>query len=425
MKIAVIGGGVAGCLAAHRLAPQHEVTLFEAQGRAGGHVHTHDLERDGRGYRIDSGFIVFNERTYPRFCALLAELGVASQPSSMSFSVRDIRSGLEYNGSSMNALFAQWRNLLRPGFWRMLRDIMRFNRGAPALLSADAAQPTLGEYLREQGYSRQFVEHYLVPMGAAIWSSDPHHVLQLPARFLVRFFHQHGMLTVNHRPQWRVICGGSDTYLKRLTAGLGGRLRLNCPVREVTRRAGRVWVRVAAQPAERFDAVFLACHSDEALALLGDSDDAERAVLGALPYQVNEAVLHTDTRLLPQNARTWAAWNYQIPQAPGAGVRMTYHMGILQSLAVTPPFLVTLNAEDAIEPEKILARMRYAHPLFTPAGIAAQAQHRAINGVRSTYFCGAYWGFGFHEDAVVSAERALEHFAADRAGANAPRRVPA
>ncbi|HVN47150.1 MAG TPA: FAD-dependent oxidoreductase [Steroidobacteraceae bacterium] len=424
MKIAVIGSGVAGCLAAYRLAPQHEVTVFEAQARPGGHVHTHDLERDGRRYRIDSGFIVFNGRTYPRFCALLAELGIASQPSSMSFSVRDSRSGLEYNGSSVNALFAQRRNLLRPAFWRMLRDIMRFNREAPALLSAGAAQPTLGEYLRAEGYSRQFVEHYLVPMGAAIWSSDPERILQFPARFFVRFFHQHGMLTVDDRPQWRVICGGSDTYLTRLTAVLRG-LRLNCPVREVTRRAGQVWVRAAAQPAERFDAVFLACHSDEALAVLGDSDEAERAVLGALPYQMNEAVLHTDTRLLPQNARAWAAWNYQIPRVPGEGVRVTYHMGILQSLAVSPPFLVTLNAADSIEPRKILARMRYAHPLFTPAGIAAQAQHRAINGVRSTYFCGAYWGFGFHEDAVVSAERALEHFAADRAGAGAPLRVPA
>jgi predicted NAD/FAD-binding protein len=262
-------------------------------------------------------------------------------------------------------------------------------------------------------------------MGAAIWSSDPHRVLQFPARFFVRFFHQHGMLTVNDRPQWRVVCGGSDTYLARLTAGLRGRLRLNCPVREVARRAGQVWVRAAAQPVERFDAVFLACHSDEALALLGDGDEAERAVLGALPYQVNEAVLHTDTRLLPHNARAWAAWNYQIAQAPGAGVCVTYHMGILQSVAVTPPFLVTLNATDSIEPGKILARMRYAHPLFTPAGIAAQAHHRAINGVRSTYFCGAYWGFGFHEDAVVSAERALEHFAADHAGASAALRVPA
>ncbi len=425
MKIAVIGSGIAGCPAAYRLAPRHEVTVFEAQARPGGHVHTHDLERDGHRYRIDSGFIVFNEHTYPRFCALLAELGIASQPSSMGFSVRDTRSGLEYNGSSFNALFAQRRNLLRPGFWRMLRDIMRFNREAPALLSSDAVQLTLGEYLREHGYSRQFVEHYLLPMGAAIWSSDPQHVLQFSARFFVRFFHQHGMLTINDRPQWRVICGGSDTYLRRLTVGLRAQLRLNCPVREVTRRAGGVWVRAAAQPAERFDAVFVACHSDQALALLGDSDEAERAVLGALAYQLNEAVLHTDTRLLPQHARTWAAWNYQIPRAPQAGVRVTYHMGILQSIAASPPFLVTLNAADAIEPRKILARMRYAHPLFTPAAIAAQAQHRAINGVRSTYFCGAYWGFGFHEDAVVSAERALEHFAADRAGASAPLRVQA
>ena len=425
MKVAVIGSGIAGCLVAYRLAPQHEVTVFEAQARPGGHVHTHDLERAGRHYRIDSGFIVFNDRTYPRFSALLAELGVASQPSSMSFSVHDTRSGLEYNGSSLNSLFAQRRNLLRPGFWRMLQDILRFNREAPALLSRDAPEPTLAGYLRDNAYSRDFVQHYLLPMGAAIWSAAPEQLLGFPARFFVRFFDHHGMLTVNDRPQWRVIRGGSDTYLKRLTAGFRERIRLGCPVRELTRRAGYVWVRAGAAPVERFDAAFVACHSDEALALLADADATERAVLGALPYQVNEAVLHTDTRLLPRNTRAWAAWNYQIPAEPGAGVRVTYHMGILQSLTVTPPFLVTLNAVDSIAPARVLARMRYAHPLFTPAGIAAQAQHRAINGVRGTYFCGAYWRFGFHEDAVVSAEQALQHFAADRAAIGAPLRVRA
>ena len=425
MKIAVIGSGIAGCLIAYRLAREHEVTVFEAQARPGGHVHTHDLERNGHRYRIDSGFIVFNDRTYPRFCALLAELGVASQPSSMSFSVRDAGSGLEYNGSSLNSLFAQRRNLLRPRFWRMLRDILRFNSEAPALLSRDAAELTLGEYLVAERYSREFIDHYLVPMGAAIWSTDPRRMLGFPARFFVRFFTHHGMLTLNDRPQWQVIRGGSDTYLGRLTAGFRERIRLSCPVREVTRRAGQIFVSAGAQGVERFDALFIACHSDEALALLGDADCAERAVLGAISYQINEAVLHTDTGLLPRNPRAWAAWNYQIPRAPGAGVLVTYHMGILQSVDVAPPFLVTLNAGNAIAPAKTLARMRYAHPLFTPAAIAAQARHRTINGVRGTYFCGAYWGFGFHEDAVVSAERALQHFAADRAASGTPLRARA
>jgi len=425
MRIAVIGSGVAGCLVAHRLAPQHEVTVFEAQSRTGGHVHTHELERDGHCYRVDSGFIVYNERTYPRFSALLAELGVDSQPSPMSFSVRDDRAGLEYNGTSFNTLFAQRRNLLRPSFWRMVRDILRFNREAPALLRAGAPDVSLSEYLNERKYSREFVEHYLVPMGSAIWSTDPARLLQFPARFFVRFFDHHGMLTVNGRPQWRVVRGGSETYLRRLTAGFQDRIRLDCPVRELTRGGGHVWVRAGGDSRQRFDAAFVACHSDEALALLGDADASERAVLGAIPYQKNEAVLHTDTRLLPRSALARAAWNYQVPGEPGRGASVTYHMGILQSLDVTPPFLVTLNAGSTIDPSTILTRMHYAHPLFTPAAIVAQASHRAINGVRGTYYCGAYWGFGFHEDAVVSAERALRHFAADRDAVSLPQRVRA
>ncbi|HTY92292.1 MAG TPA: FAD-dependent oxidoreductase [Steroidobacteraceae bacterium] len=421
MKIAIVGSGIAGCLAAYRLAAEHDITVFEAQERLGGHIHTHDIERAGQRYRIDTGFIVFNARTYPRFCSLLAELGIRSQPSAMSFSVSDEGSGLEYNGTTVNSLFAQRRNLVRPRFWRMLRDIVRFNREATQLLRPDAPEVTLSDYLEEHRYSREFIEYYLVPMGSAIWSTDPQRLRSFPARFFVRFFDQHGMLTVNDRPPWKVVQGGSETYLRRLTRTFETAIRRGCPVSAVRRGPEGVWISAGGQGPERFDAAFLACHSDEALGLLADPDETERAVLGALPYQANEAVLHTDPRLLPRNARAWAAWNYRIPRQASGRAVVTYHMGILQSLHAAPPFLVTLNDTAQIDPSKILARMTYTHPLFTREGIAAQARHRVLNGVRRTYYCGAYWGFGFHEDAVVSAERALGHFAADqKTGSFAP-----
>lgn len=426
MKIAVVGSGVAGLVAARQLAREHEVVLFEAEQRPGGHVHTHELRQGTRGFAVDSGFIVFNDWTYPRFMALLAELGVESQPTSMSFSVRVAATGLEYNGTSLDTLFAQRRNLLRPAFWRMLRDILRFNREAPALLAPDERggsdgsdgtdgrrAPSLGEYLAEHRYTREFTDYYIVPMGAAIWSTDPARLLQFPAPFFVRFFHNHGMLSIDARPQWRVVRGGSARYVRRLLEAFRGELRLGCPVRAVSRPAGAVLVRSAAGEAERFDAVFLACHADQALALLADADPLEREVLGSFPYQANEAVLHTDTRLLPRAPRARAAWNYYVPERDRGRVVLTYDMNVLQSLDAQPPFLVTLNHLDAIAPEHVRARMRYAHPLFTPEAVAAQARQRELNGRRHSYFCGAYWRFGFHEDGVVSAQEACAHFAAD------------
>ena len=410
MRIAVIGAGIAGNVAAYHLAREHEVTVFEAGSHLGGHTHTHEVEQAGRRYSVDTGFIVFNDWTYPNFIRLLDELGVASQPSDMGFSVRDEKSGLEYSGSTLNTLFAQRRNLVRPSFWRMLADILRFNREAPLLLAQPGADVTLGDYLAQNGYSRGFVEHYVVPMGAAIWSTDPERMLGFPARYFIRFFHNHGLLSVDDRPQWRVIRGGSARYVEPLTAPFRDRVRLRTPVQSVRRLAGQVYVKARGLEVERFDAAFLACHSDQALAMLADATPLEREVLGAIPYQTNEAVLHTDARLMPRARRAWAAWNYHVLPEEEGRVALTYNMNILQSLDAPEPFLVTLNRSDAIDPARIVKRIRYEHPLYTREGVAAQARQHEINGPLNTYFCGAYWRFGFHEDGVVSALAALEHF---------------
>ena len=291
----------------------------------------------------------------------------------------------------------------------MIRDIVRFNREAPGLLQAEA-EIALGDYLAVQGYSREFIEDYLVPMGAAIWSTDPARMLAFPARYFVRFFHNHGMLSVNRRPQWRAIRGGSARYVEKLVAPFRERVRLATPVESVRRLHDRVLVKVNGAAPERFDQVFFACHSDQALRLLADPTASEREVLGAIPYQENEAVLHTDTSLLPRARRAWAAWNYHVLRKQGARVALTYNMNILQSLKARATFCVTLNRTERIAPDKIIKRLVYHHPLYTPAGVAAQQRQREVNGVQRTYYCGAYWRFGFHEDGVVSALDAVKHF---------------
>lgn len=409
MKIAIVGSGIAGNVVARRLHAQHDITVFEAAGHIGGHAHTHSIELAGERHEIDTGFIVFNDRTYPNFVALLRELGVESQPSAMSFSVRSEASGLEYNGTSLNSLFAQRRNLLRPSFHRMIRDILRFNRRAPRLLEG-GADTSLGEYLSEQRYSRRFIDDYLVPMGAAIWSTDPARMLDFPARYFVRFFHNHGMLSVNERPQWRAIRGGSARYVEKLVAPFRHRIRLNTPVESLRRLPGRVMVQARGAELERFDHAFVACHADQALKLLADPTPLEREVLGAIRYQENEAVLHTDTALLPRTRRAWAAWNYHVLPEAASKVALTYNMNILQTLAARETFCVTLNRSRDIRPERVLKRLVYHHPLYTAAAAAAQQRQHEVNGARRTYFCGAYWRFGFHEDGVVSALSALRHF---------------
>jgi uncharacterized protein len=410
MRIAVIGSGISGMVAAHRLSREHEVTVYEAGGHIGGHTHTVDVEHQGRPYAVDTGFIVYNDWTYPNFVQLLDELQVPWQPSQMSFSVRCEKTGLEYNGTSINSLFAQRRNFLRPSFLRMVADILRFNRDAPALLAGGSDRIGLGEYLDREGYSRYFVDHYIIPMGAAIWSSRPLDMLNFPARFFIEFFSNHGFLSVNERPTWRVIRGGSREYVKRLTAPYAGRIHLNTPIASLQRHAHQVVLRLKNGAVEHFDQVFIACHSDQALKLLSDPSREEREILGAIPYQANEALLHSDDRLMPRKSLAWAAWNYHLPIDQYERVTVTYNMNILQRLSAPVRFLLTLNRSADVDPRAILGSYVYHHPVYTAEAVAAQKRRHEINGTRRTYYCGAYWGFGFHEDGVKSALVSLEEF---------------
>jgi predicted NAD/FAD-binding protein len=409
MKIAVIGSGISGMVAAWLLNQEHDITVFEAQDYIGGHTNTIDVEQDGTTYAVDTGFIVYNDWTYPNFIALLAKLGVASQPSTMSFSVKDDASGLEYNGTTLNTLFAQRRNLFRPSFYRMIADILRFNREARELLETADDTTTLHDYLAANRYSVQFVEHYIFPMGAAIWSANPEQMRNFPARYFVRFFDNHGMLSVNNRPQWRVIQGGSKQYVEALTRPYRSRIRLRCPVRSIRRFPDHVAVGTT-DGAERFDQVIMATHSDQALALLADPTGAERDILGAIRYQENEAVLHTDRSLLPKRRLAWASWNYHLSKKPANRVAVTYHMNTLQNLRAPREFCVTLNRTEAIDPTSIIKRIAYHHPVYTREAVAAQRRHEEINGAKRTYYCGAYWSYGFHEDGVKSALAVCRHF---------------
>ncbi len=410
MRIAVIGSGISGLVAAYHLNRTHDVTVFEAGDYIGGHTHTVDVDHEGRDYAVDTGFIVYNDWTYPNFMRLLEELEVPWQPSQMSFSVRCESSGLEYNGTNLNSLFAQRSNLARPSFLRMVADILRFNRSAPALLDEPSNASSLGDYLTAGRYSRYFVDHYIIPMGAAIWSSRPADMLRFPARFFVEFFANHGFLSVNDRPTWRVIKGGSREYVKRLTASFATRIRLATPVASVQRQPHQVAVRLKNGTVEHFDHVFMACHSDQALKLLADPSPEERDILGAIGYQANAALLHTDVRLMPKRPLAWAAWNYHLPREPRERVTVTYDMNILQSLDAPARFLLTLNRDEDVDPRKVLGSFIYHHPVYTTQAVAAQARRHEINGAHRTYYCGAYWGYGFHEDGVKSALVSLDEF---------------
>lgn len=410
MKIAVIGSGIAGLTCAYLLSREHQVEVFEASSWIGGHTHTLDIEHQGRHYAIDTGFIVFNEWTYPNFIALLDQLGVPFKATEMSFSVSDPRSGLEYNGNNLNSLFAQRSNLVSPGFWGMLKDILRFNREAVADLASHriTAQTTLGQYLRTKGYGQRFINHYIVPMGAAIWSMSLQDMLGFPLQFFVRFFKNHGLLSVTHRPQWFVVEGGSSRYIAPLTAGFAEHIHLDCAVSRVERDADGVTLH-SPRGAERFDKVVFACHSDQALALLAAPSEAEQQILGALPYADNDVVLHTDTSLLPTRPLAWASWNYRL-DGSGQAAAVTYDMNILQGLQGPTTFCVSLNQSAAIDPAQVLARYTYAHPQYSLAGMAAQARWQELHGVQHTYYCGAYWANGFHEDGVTSALRVAHAF---------------
>lgn len=403
MRIAVIGAGVSGLVAAYRLHADHLVTVFEANDYPGGHTNTVEVVHGGERHAIDTGFIVFNDWTYPAFSALLKELNVASQPTTMSFSVRDDDTGLEYSSRSPNTLFAQRRNLVVANFWRMLADIWRFNRISREMGSQCDARLTVGEFLSRYKFSPEFARYYLLPMGAAIWSCPMGTFAQFPVRFVVEFYDNHGLLNVLQRPTWRVIQGGSRTYVRALIRNFRDRIRLCTPVHSVERRDYGAVVRPRGAGAEIFDHVIFACHSDQALRILGDDATAvERDVLSAFPYSKNIAVLHTDTTLLPRSRRAWASWNFLLQANDDAPASVTYNMNSLQGIRSQHTFCVSLN-ESRISPDKVLGRYEYHHPIFTGRREAAQARYAELVNSNRTSFCGAYWRNGFHEDGVLSA----------------------
>ena len=412
-RIAVIGSGVAGLTTAYLLSKSHEVSLFEANDYLGGHTHTLPVELDGKVYPVNTGFIVFNDWTYPNFIKLMDELGVPSEASDMSFSVRCENSGLEYNGTTLNSLFAQRRNILRPSFLKMVYDILRFNKQTvSALKSGDIPEDqTLGEFINQFGYSRAFRDHYIIPMGAAIWSATEEVMMDFPLKFFLQFFNNHGMLSVDDRPQWRVISGGSASYVDPITAPYKERIYLNTPIARVHRNEEGVLLETSKGEKHEFDQVVFACHSDQALSMIANPTEDEQRILSAIPYEMNDVVLHTDTSLMPKRSLAWASWNYHIPQRTRDKAMVTYNMNMLQNFDDAPEtFLVTLNRSNEINAAKVIARYQYSHPVFTLDGIAAQKQHHLINGFNRSHFCGAYWFNGFHEDGVNSALRVAERF---------------
>ena len=403
MRIAIIGGGISGLTAAHLLHREHDITLFEAADRIGGHTRTVNIRIKGREYVIDTGFALFSDRLYPNFTALLERLGVAVKPTEVDFSVRHAPSGLEYGGSNLNTLFAQRANLFRLPFWAMLRDIRRFNRESldDHANGRIAAHVTLGEYLRLGSYGEGFIDHYIAPIGAAIWSMSRQQLLQFPLGLFIRLFESHGLSARQDRI-WYLVEGGSSAYLDPLARPFGQRVRLNCPVFEVLR--DRIGVTVLSPlGAERFDKVIFACHSDQALRLLDQPSRAETEILGALHYLVRDVVLHTDTRLLPTRRRAWARCNYRLGDTPAQQAVVTYDLSRLQGLDAPEPFLLTLNQTEAIDPARVLARYGCAQPLHSLQSLAAQKRAAELCGANHSYFCGAYWGNGLHEDGVVSA----------------------
>ena len=447
MRIAIVGAGISGLVAAHRLHPGHDITVYEAGNRLGGHSNTVRVDLADETHWVDTGFIVLNDRNYPNFEPLLAELGVKTQPSHMSFSVSD-GAGFEYAGTP-RGLFAKPSHAANPRFLRMIADLARFNRQAQSLFElAPDEGPSLREFLADGGYGDWFVERLIVPQAAAVWSADPDQMWSFPASFLARFFHNHGMLGFTGRPQWRTVSGGSRTYVEAISRPFADRVRLSAAVRSVTRREDHVEIAADGCETERFDEVVIAAHADQALAMLTDASDLERELLGAVAYQLNEAVLHTDQRLLPNRRAAWASWNYHLeghqrgapppfatrghqrgapppfatrghqrgapppfatPQGQeGAQTKLTYWMNNLQSLDSDTNFCVSLNMTEQIDPGKVIRTIPYAHPVFTPGGVAVQRRHAEISGVERTHFCGAYWRWGFHEDGVVSALNALE-----------------
>jgi predicted NAD/FAD-binding protein len=410
MRIAIVGAGVSGMVTAHLLHPRHEIVVFEAGESAGGHANTVRVDTPEQTHRVDTGFMVFNDRNYPNFERLLRQLGVAWQRSDMSFGVSDGRGDFEYNSASPNGLFAKRAHLLTPWFHRMIADLVRFNRTARELLHGSSGDISLGQWLSDQRFSEAFVQRLIVPQVSAVWSADPHQMRSFPARFLAEFFDNHGMLGLTGRPRWRTVKGGSESYVSALVQPWRHRLRLGAAVQAIERIDDAVMVKPYGGEAERFDEVVIATHSDQALAMLADADPREHEILGAMPYQANEAVLHTDRRLLPRRRRAWASWNYHLSETPTGRATVTYHMNRLQSLKADRELCVTLNRTAAIDPQQVIRTIPYDHPVYTAEGVRAQVRRAEISGRNRTHYCGAYWGWGFHEDGVRSALAVGEHF---------------
>lgn len=410
-KIAIIGSGISALTTAYQLKKDHEVTIFEKNDYLGGHTNTILVPEGSRNIPVDTGFIVFNDWTYPNFIEMMNELGVESQASDMSFSVKCADTGLEYNGTNMNALFAQRRNFFSPRFWGMIRDIIKFNKAALQWLDThpDPTEegPGLDMFIAELGLGDWFRDKYILPMSAAIWSASRESILNFPLRFFINFFKNHGFLNVDDRPVWRVIKGGSNAYIPKIIAGIEDQIRLKSPVTSICRFADRVEI-TANQQTETFDAVVFGCHSDEALKILGASaTPQETEILTAIPYQYNRAILHTDTSVLPKKKLAWAAWNYHLNGTIETQAKLTYNMNILQSLETEKTYCVSLNY-DRIDPNHAIKTIDYHHPVFTREGVKAQQRHAEISGVNRTCFAGAYWRYGFHEDGVISGKRAAQ-----------------
>jgi len=402
MKLAVVGGGISGLSCAWMLRQHFDVTVFESEARVGGHSNTVEFSLDDRTYQIDTGFIVYNDRTYPNFMELLRLLGVSGVPTEMSFAVRCDRTGIEYSGTSLSGVFAQRKNLLRPSFLRMVADILRFN--SQGSTDADFADPeeTVGDYLQRRRYGRGFRDHYLFPMGAAIWSCPCGTFARFPIRFILEFYRNHGLLSLTNRPQWYTILGGSRRYVEQLVQPFSDQIHSGTPVRRVRRELSGVVV-ITDHGEAHFDEVIFACHSDQALKLLADPTATETRILSGFPYESNEAVLHRDISILPRERRAWSAWNYRIGREPATRATITYNMNILQHIQSQDTFSVTLNDSEMIQPDLVISRHRYAHPIFTVERARLQAEHNSMIRANRTSYCGAYWGNGFHEDGVNSA----------------------
>ena len=411
LNIAVIGSGISGLTTAHLLSRKHNITLFEKNDYIGGHTHTHSIEEEGTIYNVDSGFIVYNENTYPNFIKLLDSLNVKRQHSSMGFSVKSYNKDFEYSGNSLSAVFSKKSNLFNPYFLNMLRSIIRFNKNSVKDLETMNESTLLIDYLKSKNYSDYFINYYIIPMAASIWSTSPNFILEMPAIFFIRFFDNHGLLKITNRPQWWVIKNGSKQYVKKILDDFNGTIHLNTTINELKRESNKVYIKIN-NDTKIFDAVVLATHSDQSLSIIKDLSDNEKNVLGKIKYQKNTALIHTDTSILPKRKKAWSSWNYLLDKNDNK-VILTYNMNILQSLKSKKTYCVTLNNTDMINDNKIIKKITYHHPLFTKESVYAQSQKNLICGVNNTYFCGAYWGNGFHEDGVNSALDVCKKFGID------------